>query len=111
VDSGHVRGLSNDHQHRDLKGLGKAVHVHDIEAAHRDALEHDGLHVGSELARTNELDHSACRVGSVSPNTTAHDSVDACRRTDDSDEEHITPVVAGKRPVVEADDVQVRLRR
>ncbi len=80
--------------------------IDDIEARHRDALEHDHLRLGVEAGAADHRGDRGRGVPPVAPDTGGEDALEAQPRKDGPDDLHVAAVVAGERRVVDPDDVR-----
>jgi hypothetical protein len=105
LDGFEIGRAADDDEDRDGEGLRELVDVDDVEAAHGDALEHDGTDVPAKLASLDELDHFSGRVRAVTADAAAHHSVQSLAGAHGADEQHVAAVRVLEWAVVETDDV------
>ena len=105
ADGVHVRWTPRHHQDGHPEHVRQLVDVDHVEPGDRDSLEHDRAHVGRELAAPYELNHFSRGVRTIPPYAAAHDTVEPGPRAHGAHEQHVAPMVALERPVVEPEDV------
>lgn len=107
ADALHVRPPSNDDEHRQLERLVDGMNVDDVEAADGDALKKHGMQVPPKAGGLHDFDQAARRVRTVAANTAGDDAVQSRSRAHRANEEHVAPMLAVERRIIETDDVGI----